>query len=129
MRIAIPSDDGTNVAGHTGRASGFVIYDIENNEAMRVEYRTNSYTAHAKGECEGDNHHTSHEHRSHEDLLGALHDCNFMLAHGMGPRLVNDLARKNIRVTFCDETLAEDAAKKLAAGQLATREDSGCCHH
>jgi predicted Fe-Mo cluster-binding NifX family protein len=129
MRIAIPSDDGTNVASHTGRASGFVIYDIENNEASRVEYRTNRYTAHAQGKCDGDEHHSDHQHHSHDDLLGALHDCTVMLAHGMGPRLVNDLTHRNIQVTFCDETLAEDAAKKLASGQLTTREDSGCCQH
>ena len=51
MRIALPSDDGQTMAAHTGRASGFVIYDINNNQAIQLEYRTNTFTAHAKGEC------------------------------------------------------------------------------
>jgi len=129
MRIAIPSDDGINVASHTGRASGFVIYDIENDQAIRIEYRSNRYTGHALGKCDGSEHHSSNQHHSHDSLLGALDDCNMMLAHGMGPRLVADLATRNIQVVFCDETLAEDAAQKLAIGQLTAREDSGCCPH
>ncbi len=49
MRIAIPTDDGTIVAGHTGRCRTFTIYDILDGEAKHIEIRGNTFTAHAKG--------------------------------------------------------------------------------
>ena len=124
MRIAIPSDDGITIAPHTGRASGFVIYDIKKNKAVRHDYRTNSYTAHALGQCDKGEAHSKHH--SHDGLLDALHDCKVMVAHGMGPRLVHDLASRNIQVLFCEDSQADDAARNLAAGKLVTRDTSGC---
>jgi predicted Fe-Mo cluster-binding NifX family protein len=132
MRVGIPSDNGVNIAAHTGRAQGFLVFDCEDKKAVRVEYRTNEYTPHAKGECtgEGGHEHEHHHHNhSHDDLLGALHDCQVMIARGMGPRLVMDLTRRNIRVLFCDEDDAERAATDFAIGKLASTGKSGCDHH
>ncbi len=126
MKIAIPSDDGVTIASHTGRASGFVIYDIKNNDVRRLEHRTNRYTGHALGECNDNTTHVGNQHHSHDSLLDALHDCEVMIAHGMGPRLVNDLASRNIRVMFCKETKTDDAANNLAVGKLLTTPEGNC---
>ena len=128
MRIAIPSDDGTNMAAHTGRASGFVIYDIDEKQAVRIEYRTNTYTGHAKGDCTGAEKSARHGHHDHGDLLDALHDCQVMIARGMGPRLVRDLSRRNIDVVFCDQETADQTAEQFAAGELASTGKSLCDH-
>ena len=128
MRVAIPSDDGTNMASHTGRASGFIVYDIEAEEAYRVEYRSNTYTAHAKGECNEDQHHTHQGYHDHEELLDALHDCQIMIAQGMGPRLVMDLSRRGIEVLFCNQHVADEAAQQYAAGDLVSTGKSSCGH-
>ncbi|TKJ36580.1 iron-molybdenum cofactor biosynthesis protein [candidate division LCP-89 bacterium B3_LCP] len=128
MRIAIPSDEGTNIAAHTGRAGGFVIYDIDNNQAARVEYRSNTFTAHAKGECNGEENQKHHAHSDHGELLDALHDCQVMIARGMGPRLVMDLARRNIEVVFCESDVADTAAQQYAAGELMNTGKSSCDH-
>jgi predicted Fe-Mo cluster-binding NifX family protein len=126
MRIAIPSDDGTTIASHTGRAAGFVIFDLTDKQVHRLEYRTNTYTAHAQGLCNESHSHSGSHHQSHDGLLAALHDCNIMLAHGMGPRLVNDLASRNIQVIFCQEYRTDDASQKFANGQLLTKNESSC---
>ena len=131
MRIAIPSDDEITIASHTGRTRGFVIYDLSDRDATRLEYRTNSYTPHAQGKCandeiQGQNH--QHHSHSHDSLLGALGDCQVMIAHGMGPRLVADLAARNIRVIFCEDQMIKDAVKKLASGLLISTGQS-LCHH
>ncbi len=127
MRIAIPSDDGVNIASHTGRTRGFVIYDIEDSKARRLEYRENRYTAHARGEHENHTDH-AHRHHSHDPLMEALADCQAMIARGMGPRLIRDLESKNIQVVFCSETNAEEAAVKYAAGHLEDTGKSTCDH-
>jgi predicted Fe-Mo cluster-binding NifX family protein len=133
MRIAIPSDDEITIAGHTGRTLGFVIYDLDHGTAKRLEYRTNSYTPHAQGNCTsegaGQGHQPQHQHNhSHDSLLGALDDCQVMIAHGMGPRLVMDLNARNIQVIFCDDQRVEEAVKKLASGVLVSTGKSGCNH-
>lgn len=128
MRIAVPSDDGISIATHTGRAGGFIIFELENYQAVKLEYRSNQYTAHAKGECNGEKSDGPHQHHSHLELLGALHDCQVMIAHGMGPRLVADLSRRGIEVVFCDHEVAEDAAGQFAAGELVSTGKS-CCDH
>ena len=127
MRIAVPSDDGVTIAGHTGRTKGCIVFDLENGAATKREYRTNRFTAHAQGKCEGNETEGVHLH-SHASLLDALGDCQVLLAHGMGPRLVADLAARNIRVIFCEDSLAEDAAEKLAAGLLVSTGKSLCKH-
>jgi len=128
MRIAIPSDDGTCIAAHTGRAGGFIIFEINNGQVQRLEYRTNSYTAYARGECNQDNQGQPHHHHGHESLLDALHDCQIMISRGMGPRLVADLANRGMQVIFCDRDAAEEAAKLCAQGVLKSTGQS-CCSH
>jgi predicted Fe-Mo cluster-binding NifX family protein len=127
MRIAIPSDDGVHIASHTGRTRGFVIYDIEDSQVRKVEYRENRYTAHARGEHENHAEHTG-RHHSHAPLMGALSDCEALIAHGMGPRLIRDLESKNIQVTFCTEMDVEEAVSQYAAGRLETTDKSTCNH-
>jgi len=126
MRIAIPSDNGSNLAAHTGKAQGFIIFDIDDGKAEHVEYRTNRFTGHALG-LHGQTHDAGHHH-SHDSLLGALSDCKIMLAHGMGPRLVDDLATRGIQVVFCREPEALSAAENYAKGVLDTSEGSSCNH-
>ncbi|MFH1862311.1 MAG: NifB/NifX family molybdenum-iron cluster-binding protein [bacterium] len=130
MRIAVPSDDGVNIAAHTGRAQGFVIFDVLNQQAKRLEYRSNQYTPHAQGQCQGESEtkqHQDHSH-SHTELVDALSDCQIMIARGMGPRLVMDLARRNIEVVFCECDNADTAATLYAQGQLHSTGKS-CCEH
>jgi len=128
MRIAIPSDDGTNIAAHTGRASGFVIFDVKDSAVEKVDYRTNSYTGHAKGLHSPEGGHHQHQIHSHNSLLGALEDCNVFIANGMGPRLIRDLEGNGIQVVFCRETVAEEAARQFAQGKLDTSVGSSCDH-
>ncbi|MBU0519286.1 iron-molybdenum cofactor biosynthesis protein [bacterium] len=128
MRIAIPSDDGIHLAAHTGRTSGFKIYDIEDQKAVVVEYRTNQFTGHAQGKCDGTQEQGNHHHHSHDSLLGALDDCNVMIARGMGPRLVTDLASRNIQVMFCDLDQVDEIAELLAQGKLQSTGKSMCDH-
>ena len=130
MRIAIPSDDETSIAPHTGRTRGFLIYEIKESRAEKVEYRCNDFTAHAKGECQGDEQHSeTHQHHSHAPLLDALQDCQVVIAGGMGPRLVADLKRRGLEVVFCEADNADSAAQAFARRELVSLDNSSCCRH
>jgi predicted Fe-Mo cluster-binding NifX family protein len=128
-RIAIASDDEHQLARHTGRCRGFVIFDIVDGVAARVGYRPNDFTGHARGECHEHHAHAAGQgHHSHDGLINALQDCCALLTRGMGPRLVNDLAAVGIEAFVCDATEVEGAAEAFARGDLAHGESAPCPH-
>jgi predicted Fe-Mo cluster-binding NifX family protein len=131
MRIAVASDDGTQIAEHTGRCRGFVIFEITGQDAAQVEFRKNEFTAHAHGECHGEHAQPGVDmHHSHAPLVEALSDCQVLITRGLGPRLVADLATQGIAVHVCNVAAVDEAARLYARGQLP-RATSGscCCHH
>ena len=130
MRIAIASDDGVQIAAHTGRCRGFVIFDVTGQTAARVEVRTNGFTAHARGECQGDQPHPgSAGHQAHGPLVSALSDCRVLITRGLGQRLVVDLAAQGIEAFVCAIDGVDDAADLFARGQLPRAAGGVCgCH-
>ncbi len=119
MKVAVASDDGKMIAAHTGRCACFVIYDINNGQASRIETKQNEFTPHMRGE------HGSH---SHSPLLEALAGVEVLIAKGMGPRLVDALASANIKHIFTDQDDTDAAADKFAQGTLKELDTSQCDH-
>ncbi len=132
MRIAIPSEDGRTIARHTGRASGFIIYDVTDVGASRVGVRTvggPSTERTAGGTIEERPHDgCRNRHHNHSDIFELIGDCRAMISFGMGPRLVSDLARAGIEAVFCTEEDADRAAELFAKGKLVRSSQSQCEH-
>jgi predicted Fe-Mo cluster-binding NifX family protein len=126
MRVAIASDDGRNVASHAGRCACFVVFEFESRALIGQGVRQNSHTAHARGQCSGEEH--SHGHRDHGSLLDALSDCQVFISLGMGPRLRADLASRGIEAVVCQETDARRAAELFSEGHLASAGQGTCDH-
>ena len=95
MKMAIASDDGRIIASHLGRAKGFVIHEIEDDQIKNREYRLNIFTGHARG-VEG----AEHEIDRHGPISAALRDCKAVVSHGMGRRTYDDLKLAGIEVFF-----------------------------
>ena len=130
MRFAIATDNETDIAPHTGRCRGFVIYDAVEGAAARVEYRDNGYTGHVLGECSGEETHGGHAvHHSHGLLLDALSDCQALVTRGMGFRLVADLRNRGITPYVCGAESVDEAADLFAKGRLPQTEGLGTCQH
>ena len=131
MMIAVASDDQRTIASHTGRCQGFVVFEIREGQAVRKEYRENSFTGHAHGECAagGHAHGAEHAHHSHGPLIDALGDCCAVVTRGLGPRLVTDLAAHGIDAYVCAVEDVDQAAAEFAAGRLPRVEGRGCCSH
>jgi len=129
MRIAVASDDGISIAGHFGRCAGFVIFDVIDQKATRIELRQNSGGHHhSQGDCTHHDH-ESHNH-SHESFLIALQDCQAVICRGMGRRAIADLTAKGISPAIISEDIsAHEAADLYACGRLNASNDSTCCSH
>ena len=131
MRIAIPTDDELTLAHHTGRCRGFAIYEIADGHACKLEYRVNRFTHHHhEHQDPGHEHHHDEGHgaHSHAGLLDGLHDCEAVLALGMGRRLIDDLEAKGLRVIFSREPQVVAAANAFATGQLLENPAGSSCH-
>ena len=131
MKIAIPSDEGTYLSQHFGRTLGFTIVEIDNNRIVGKEYRQNSFTGHALGLHHENRHHgegsEGHGQHSHGRILNALHDCEVVIAGGMGHRLYNDLITTGKRIYVTTQPEISKAVEMFLADELKTDKDT--CHH
>lgn len=133
MKIAVASIDGVNISPHFGRSSCFIVYENEDGTIKSREVRDNTYTAHAKGECTGEEHHGhDHEHEGHHShgaIINALHDCDAVLCFGMGRRAAEDLQANGIMPFIVTEDIpADDAVKAYLEGKLKPGQGFCCCH-
>ena len=120
MKIALPTEDGTTICGHFGRAPQFLVFTVENEQITGKTLRPNT---HAAGE------HSHHEpERSHDDILGALADCQVVISQGMGPRAVTALEDAGLLVFFTEEIDIETAVRSYLQGDVTSTE-SGCQQH
>lgn len=126
MRIAIPTNDMTTVSAHFGRTKGFMVFIIENNKVINMEYRINTFTGHAKNEHKEHNH-GEHKH-SHQSILNVLRNCKIVIAGGMGKRLYNDFEENGIQVFVTKEKSIQNALELLTKGVLDNN-TTKCCNH
>jgi predicted Fe-Mo cluster-binding NifX family protein len=130
MKIAVAISTGGAVSTHFGRSSGFAVFDVEDNKVVGREQRTNTFTAHAQGQCGGEGHHHTDSH-GHGDIVSALSDCSIVLCGGMGQRAAEDLSANGIRPFVIEGPLtAEDAVNAFLSGRLkAAGSFCGCSGH
>ena len=57
MKVAVASIDGISISDPFGRSQCFIVFDVEGKNVGDATVRSNTHTAHAKGECEGEHGH------------------------------------------------------------------------
>jgi predicted Fe-Mo cluster-binding NifX family protein len=129
MKVAVASEDGTRVSSHFGRSSCFLIFEIEGGKVVGKEVRDNDFTAHAKGECQGETHH-DHPSHSHASIVEALRDCEAVICYGMGARAADALSRQGIHPHILSERCTPEFAVALfVEGKLRATDQGFCqCH-
>lgn len=133
MKIGIVSDDGKTIAGHLGRARGFIIYDVEGGVVKKRSYLDNTFTegaGHRHGEGHAEGCHGEHhgEHHGHGPVLRALAGCEAVISHGMGRRIYADLKAAGIAAYVVDETDADEALALYLKNALTDHPDRSCDH-
>jgi len=90
MKVAVPTNDKETLAERTGRAKGFLIFEIENKSAKEIDFRVNPHK-HDDDESE------EHDH-SHAEVMEVLSDCNYIIVNKVGKHFKHDLNQTNIAV-------------------------------
>jgi predicted Fe-Mo cluster-binding NifX family protein len=130
MKIAVPSTDGVSMSAHFGRSTCFIVFTIADGKIASREVRDNTFTPHARGQCEdGAEHHHDSAH-THADVVTALSDCQAVLCGGMGRRAAEELAAAGIRplVVAADELTPDQAVQALLDGTLRPTGPFCRCH-
>ncbi|MDI6851875.1 MAG: NifB/NifX family molybdenum-iron cluster-binding protein [bacterium] len=117
MKIAIASDDGKNLSMHFGRAKGFVIAEVENNEVKSVNFVPNSEPCNEHGNCE---HHGEHHSRrsKHERIIEALKGVDIVISGGMGASIYEELKSAGKQVYVTDQVDVMESIKLYLEGKL-----------
>lgn len=123
MKIAIASDDEIKIAPHLGRTNGLIIVDIKNGKVMSREYRKNKFTDHKTGI----KNHNSEPGR-HAPIIAALKDCQVLVSHGMGRRIINDLKISKVDTYLTKEENVTKAIDLFIEGKLDNNPELGCSH-
>ena len=127
MRVAVASEDGASISHHFGRSRCFLVFEVQDKQTVGRSVRDNTFTAHARGECqEGQPH---HHHHGHGAIVEALRDCEAVLCYGMGWRAAEELKQNGIQAfVLPSEMSPEDAVKAYLAGNLGAAGGFCRCH-
>ena len=126
MKVAIPTNDMMTISSHFGRAKGFMVIEVKNNQIQKKEYLVNTFTGHSKNKGHTKDH-GSHHH-SHEGIFNALGNSQVVISKGMGQRLFDEFSEKSIKVYLTKENNIDNAVKLLIQGKLKGNKEL-CCNH
>ena len=130
IKLAAVTDDGKTISAHFGRASHYVVVNVENGKVVARELRDKAGhdTFILESGQPGHEHHHRHEeghgfgpesvHR-HSRMLAVIQDCQVVLARGMGRGMQLNLEEAGIEAILCDETDIDQAVQLYLAGNLS----------
>jgi predicted DNA-binding protein (UPF0251 family)/predicted Fe-Mo cluster-binding NifX family protein len=126
-RIALPTDDGTTLCLHFGRAHYYKIVEITDGKVTASELRDKF--AHVHGEEHQGESHASHE-EVHGRMADAAHGCDTVIAGGMGQGAMDALTAAGMKVIQTDKVdLGEIVESYRTGGLVNVTGQLHCCHH
>jgi predicted DNA-binding protein (UPF0251 family)/predicted Fe-Mo cluster-binding NifX family protein len=124
--IALPTEDGTTLCQHFGRARYYKIVEITDGKVVSTELRDKF--AHVCGDPKMDSGLTHEE--VHGRLAEAAHGCETVIAGGMGQGAKDALTAAGMKVIQTDMVNLDDIVAAYTAGTLTNvAGQMHCCHH
>lgn len=129
MRIAAVSDDGTTISAHFGRASVYVVVDVEDDQVTGTETRPKlghrdfagqEHEPHEPGQRRGQGKGARARHTS---MMETISDCQALLARGMGWGAYEALKEMGLDAVITDVADVQEAARLHARGVLPNLRD------
>ena len=123
MKIAIVTDDGEKISAHFGSAQKCAVYEVVDGQIVGRELRDKPGHAHGHDHDHDHNaHHHNHQHgHDHQhgghgrfqEKLAVMHDCQIVLARGMGHRAYENLQRAGLQPITTDIVDVETAVQAI----------------
>lgn len=130
MKIAFITDDGKTISQHFGRASQYLVVELEDGKETAREMREKLGHAHFAGQGQHEHEHghenhgaghgqDAHSHQKHARMAEAIADCEILVCRGMGTGAYQSMQTQGIRPVVTDITAIDDALAAYLAGNLA----------
>lgn len=118
MNVAVVTDDMETISPHFGRATHYLVYQIEDGLVKRKEVRDK--TGHGSHMEERFHHHDSGPEMvaTHSAMLAGIQDCEVVISRGMGRPMYASIQDAGMKVYVTRLRLAEEAIRALIAGTL-----------
>jgi predicted Fe-Mo cluster-binding NifX family protein len=126
MKIAVVTDDEITISQHFGRASLYVVYEVEDGKIKGKETRPKmghkhfafkDERPHVHGERHGYDLASLNRHVS---MAEVIKECQVLIVGGMGMAAYESMRRFNIEPIVTDVSGIEDAVKLYVEGKLPT---------
>jgi predicted Fe-Mo cluster-binding NifX family protein len=115
MKVAVASEDKVVVHQHFGRATQFLVYEIEEAECRLVEIRKNQPPC---GPARQDDELT-HSEDTMQKTVDLLADCSAVVVARIGPAAVEKLSRRGIQAFVIPDFIDSAMQRLMASGRLA----------
>jgi predicted Fe-Mo cluster-binding NifX family protein len=112
-KIAFATDDLVKISPHLGRAQKYLIYIIEDGQVTGKEERTKP--VHDHGKQEGHEHHGGH---FHNDMVEVIHDCQVVVARGMGKPALESVEQAGLQPILTELHNIEEALQAYQESRL-----------
>jgi len=111
--IALPTDDGTTLCPHFGRAHYYKVVEITDGKVTASELRDKF--AHVHGEENHGESDASHE-EVHGRMADAAHGCDTIIVGGMGPGAISAMTSAGYTVMQTDKSNLDEIVDAYRAG-------------
>jgi predicted Fe-Mo cluster-binding NifX family protein len=109
MKIAFPSDDGTTISDHFGRAVKYVVVDPEADSGWKTLDKAHHGSGHGQHAGGGS---------LHQAMFAPLADCQVLVTRGMGQPAYDEAVALGLNVILTDEESIQAALDAYAQGSL-----------
>ena len=124
MKVAVVSDDKSQIRQHFGRAKYYVVYQTENSKILYREMRKKLVHHNDVGksgfmaEHECDHGYGKGAHIRHRGMIEIISDCQVMIAGGMGWGAYESLKNQDIDTVITDVKDMDKAVELYLTGKL-----------
>jgi predicted Fe-Mo cluster-binding NifX family protein len=128
MKIAVITDDGTNISRHFGRAPFYAVFTIEDGEIVKREVRDkmgHHQFVHEEGLVDEQGRHGfgPGSQDRHASMAQAITDCDVLLCGGMGWGAFESMKQAGIKAVVTDLMDIGDAVQAYLDGTIVERTD------
>ncbi|MCX6097215.1 MAG: DUF134 domain-containing protein [Caldiserica bacterium] len=125
-RIAFPTDDGTTLCPHFGRAHYYKVVEITDGKVTALELRDKF--AHIHGEENHGESDVSHD-EVHGCMADAAHGCDTIIVGGMGPGAINAMTAAGYAVMQTDKSNLDEIVEAYRTGTFVDLAGKVSCYH
>ena len=133
MKIAVVTDDKITICPHFGRATHYLVFNVEGDSILEKEIRPkvgHHTQSHEHTHVHGDHAHHHGEHhpgadRKHRRMVEAIEDCQVVIVGGMGLGAKEAFEAAGIKACSTEILDAEEAVRAYLGGRRMGEPD---CH-